>query len=1574
MANIKLWMVILMAPLLPLCSGLASEHDIVYHITPTLSDPCPVTPCLTLSQFARRQVARVNTTLVFLPGKHSLESKISVSNISTLLMLSKYNHSGTQIACNQSGRLTFTNVHSVHISGLNFIECAGNRVENVENFILEDSNFLGPGDDTATDGAALELYSSSVVILRCSFKLYSGSILPGHSIGYTKKANASTEIHRIGGAVVSINSTTTILASRFERNSADIGGVIALYRGSLKILDKCKFSYNQAYSDGGVINIYQGRVSISKGNSFNGNSAQNDGGVIYAFESDVLISGVNNFDSNTAHDGGAINTYEGNLIISYGNTFSKNEAHKDGGAIFAYQCNTNISEGNIFSNNMAANDGGALHTYQQNLSISDANFLHNKASYDGGAIWAHETNSTTTRNVYIQNNAGNRGGVCNIYKGHIEIYRSNLSHNEASDGGAIYADMGRIVVENTTLMENSANIGGALHTYQGDTFIVSANFNQNTAQKYGGGWLMREGNATVLDSVFEQNSASDQGGTWHMEDSSVTMGEIIITGSSASTGAAMYSTRSTLNASKSLLISGNTAHSMGTIYLVHSSFKFGDKIEFLDNYGSLVMFNSNATFMGSAKIIDCSEPVRSHDQLDIRDHEGGAVTLFKSRVIFGESTQLLYSYADDGGAVHAVESEVYVRGEILIANNTANKTGGGIYLFQSVLNCQQNCSLKLLGNEAVEKGGGMHAVNSTLNIELYFNDTIERNIPEFGYSGSTLSFVENKAESGRGGGLYLDVYAKLYVKLSPLYTVPSEIINFTRNLAKYGGGMYTSHASDTGICHSPKFRVDSRSTECPIQTMEVNSTSTTNLICSDKASKMVHFYNNSASGSGSSLYSEVKIKCNLRFFNEDQCITPISLVGTDNFKSISNIKNQDIGSKPADLCFCKDGKPDCNHHPGPLGVSNGTSFSFEVIAVDQVGHPVDGIIHNTLLRIGGYLGDGQEKQIIHRNCTKVTFNVFSPNEGEVVKMHVENSNVKLTQIIQFTACDSCPIGFNKTIGENNICKCGCDPKLRPYITTCNASREVVTREGEFWITYINTSDVATSGYLIYPFCPYNYCLPPTSTVEINLNLPDGADSQCADGRSGLLCGQCQSGLSLSLGSSRCIPCSNTWPVTLLVMLIAGLLAGVILVVLLMSINLTVAVGTLNSIIFYANIVQANNSIFLPFSKPNIATVFISSLNLEIGFDTCFFKGIDAYWKTLLNLVIPFYVIFLVIVIIFTTEHSTRFAKLLARKNPVATLATLVLLSYSKQLQTVIASLSFAILEYPDGSRQTIWLPDASVEYLKGKHIVLFIISILILLVGGLYTTLLFTWQWLLRHQDKMLLRWMKYQKLCHFTEPYHAPYNFSQRYWFGLLLIARIPVYIISAVTKDPRFKLLSTIAVIVCLLLVKVFSFEKQIYRRRLLDILDTIMLVNVISFAALTWYTFDIHPNQQMCTSIAYLSVIITIVLLMCVVLYHMLRFTRLFSLVLKAKKFIAKLRSLVQKKHSTAADSYRFPDDTSDTAAIVTYSTIELTECATDENSLDSVRSGHNDRPEEDTQSHSTSNSSNYCALRLDNTLSE
>ena len=67
----------------------------------------------------------------------------------------------------------------------------------------------------------------------------------------------------------------------------------------------------------------------------------------------------------------------------------------------------------------------------------------------------------------------------------------------------------------------------------------------------------------------------------------------------------------------------------------------------------------------------------------------------------------------------------------------------------------------------------------------------------------------------------------------------------------------------------------------------------------------------------------------------------------------------------------------------------------------------------------------------------------------------------------------------------------------------------------------------------------------------------------------------------------------------------------------------------------------------------------------------------------------------------------------------------------KVLEISFKTLSIGILEYPDGSCKMVWLPDATVKYLSGKHIPLFIAAVLILLIGLVYTALLFSWQWLL---------------------------------------------------------------------------------------------------------------------------------------------------------------------------------------------------------------------------------------------------
>ena len=59
--------------------------------------------------------------------------------------------------------------------------------------------------------------------------------------------------------------------------------------------------------------------------------------------------------------------------------------------------------------------------------------------------------------------------------------------------------------------------------------------------------------------------------------------------------------------------------------------------------------------------------------------------------------------------------------------------------------------------------------------------------------------------------------------------------------------------------------------------------------------------------------------------------------------------------------------------------------------------------------------------------------------------------------------------------------------------------------------------------------------------------------------------------SLAIGSSRCIECSNSHNVALLLAFAA---AGVFLVFFILVLNLTVTQGLINGVIFYANIIWA----------------------------------------------------------------------------------------------------------------------------------------------------------------------------------------------------------------------------------------------------------------------------------------------------------------------------------------------------------------------------------------------------------------
>ena len=255
---------------------------------------------------------------------------------------------------------------------------------------------------------------------------------------------------------------------------------------------------------------------------------------------------------------------------------------------------------------------------------------------------------------------------------------------------------------------------------------------------------------------------------------------------------------------------------------------------------------------------------------------------------------------------------------------------------------------------------------------------------------------------------------------------------------------------------------------------------------------------------------------------------------------------------------------------------------------------------------------------------------------------------------------TCPPGFNLSEMEES---CVCEPRLAQYTgehkcTITNRVENIRRDSGkQFWVGY----DDQSHGLILNPLCPLDYCV----SNAVNFSLSN-TDMQCAYNRSGLLCGACKEGYSLLLGTSHCKQCTNSH----LALLIPFAVMGVALVLLLLVCKLTVATGTLSSLVLYANIVGPNRTIFLPVESTDAFSVFIAWLNLDFGIETCFYDGMDAYSKTWLQFVFPVYIWLLVGLIILVSHFSHRFANLLG-DNPVSVLATLILLSYTKILRTLI---------------------------------------------------------------------------------------------------------------------------------------------------------------------------------------------------------------------------------------------------------------------------------------------------------------
>ena len=178
----------------------------------------------------------------------------------------------------------------------------------------------------------------------------------------------------------------------------------------------------------------------------------------------------------------------------------------------------------------------------------------------------------------------------------------------------------------------------------------------------------------------------------------------------------------------------------------------------------------------------------------------------------------------------------------------------------------------------------------------------------------------------------------------------------------------------------------------------------------------------------------------------------------------------------------------------------------------------------------------QLSQTISNNgCNRYSYTIW-PNSEFIIecKLFIGLSEEPEMFYVQIKPC---PMGFTL---QSRRKACYCDPLLnndKLSITSCDINDETILRPANSWISAVTVNN--SHSYNVSSQCPFDYCLPYSSLLNLS-----NTDSQCQFKRSGVVCAECQQGLSTVFGSSRCKQCSNLY----LLLIIPIAIAGVVLVV------------------------------------------------------------------------------------------------------------------------------------------------------------------------------------------------------------------------------------------------------------------------------------------------------------------------------------------------------------------------------------------------------------------------------------------
>ena len=1286
-------------------------------------------------------------------------------------------------------------------------------------------------------------------------------------------------------------NTTTIT---FIGNEARLGGALDIsYYSDVTFEGKSTVMISNTKADLNIgLYLWQNSSVRFKGNStviINNNQARalcihQNSYVTFEGNSTVTIS------SNQVNYHGAFSIYyNSNVTFKENSAVTINKNHFAIGALDIRQKSNAIFEGNCkvkISNNQADLMGGAFYvvnnssvTFEGNSTVIISN---NQARFQGGALYILEFSDATFKGnstVTISNNqAGYIGGAFYMFhsivtfEGTSAVTISNSQSNYSCGALSIvfYSTVTFEGNSSVTISNNQADhFGGAFCIYQKSNVTFEGNstitINNNRADSYGGAFYITdtsnvtfEGNCAV---TINNNQIDNEGGVFYVWEKCdvVFQGKSIVTISN-NHGRALYIFENSdviFKGNSTVTISNNEAHHGGALYIVGNcdvTFKGNCTVYFNNNVAKLsggalylvrsslvlfeedscVVFHSNIAGIegGAFSIIDnCKVTFKDNSKTTFNNNkaigDGGAlyaisdcVVLFQARstVQFNDNKALgdggaLYSGNDYnimfennctiifdrneaslGGAIFTPSNIMFIENSSVHFHNNKATLGGALHV--SSITFKENTVVIFTNNEAITNGGAIYSDNSEISVK----------------QNSVIIFISNSAENG----------GAVYASASTLLVSEYSNVTFDENIARQNGGaIYFNNQINANFNNSSVVTLASNTANNHGGAIYSKITQNTTYFNISEINDSV-YRNNTAGVAGNLLYIDVPKSCN------NSCLTD-RIVGVGNQILYQGTLAKNIATSPKILQLCNATK--CVGNKSADYISNimlGQEIIIYPCLLDHYNKPAEvtqfRVIgennQNYFLRGSEYISISCDHAIkgISIVGSKViaalplNYSMYFTSYTTVREVIATNLTVKLS---------SCYLGFQY---QSKSQRCECYNNSR--IVSCSGSSSTIARG--YWFGHVTKIPTVT-------ICPINYCnFTCCRTTNGYYQLSPERVNQCKSYRSGIACGSCEEGYSLSYGSAECISTNkcNT-RLTTLVVTLTILYWLVVVVAAFIIMYYQVGIGYFYVLTYYYSIVDIILSQHTDLSDGLYISITIMSSIAKISPQflghLCLFKNMSGIDQQFLHYIHPLAVSVILIIISWLARHSKKLSMFISR-GIIHAICFLLLLSYTSVATTsllLMRSLTFAGVD----SVYTFLSPD--IQYFHGHHLVYGITAIILtlLIVIGLPLLLL---------TEPFLNRKISYFRIKPLLDQFQGCYKDKYRWFAGYYMICRLIIIIIIIANFSDVFisQYLSLTASTIIALVHEII----RPYGDKILNVFDGTVLQLLVLVTALPLFeTFD-------------------------------------------------------------------------------------------------------------------------------------